>query len=297
MADAAALLGPMRLPFLLLTPACVLVGVAAAFRASGNVDTLEVILVLVGAGAAHISVNAFNEYSDFRSGLDVRTRRTPFSGGSGTLPAKPDLVWGTRQAAGIALGVTAGIGLYFTWLRGLALLPVGVLGLFVILAYTPWLTRRALLCLLAPGVGFGPLMVLGTEFALTGEYSGTGVVASLVPGFLVSDLLLLNQFPDVAADRSVGRRHVPIVLGPHGGSLIYALLLLLTYVTIVVGVVMAYLPRSCLLGLVTLGLAGPAAIGAFRHGADAERLFPALALNVLLTLATPVLVAVGLFLG
>lgn len=40
-------------------------------------------------------------------------------------------------------------------------------------------------------------MVMGTHFALTGEYSATAGLASLVPFFLVSDLLLLNQFPDV----------------------------------------------------------------------------------------------------
>jgi len=35
----------------------------------------------------------------------------------------------------------------------------------------------------------------------------------MVPGLLVSDLLLLNQFPDVEADRTVGRKHLPILLG------------------------------------------------------------------------------------
>src|SRR5512143_700738 len=85
------LLGPMRLPFLILTPACVLLGVGTAIWVGGGVDVLQVIVVLVGGLAAHISVNAFNEYFDFKSGLDARTTRTPFTGGSGTLPARPDL--------------------------------------------------------------------------------------------------------------------------------------------------------------------------------------------------------------
>ena len=186
--------------------------------------------------AAHISVNAFNEYCDFRSGLDGRTVRTPFSGGSGSLPEKPGMARWALLTAGLTLAITAGIGVYFLLIRGLALLPVGCLGFVVIVAYTPWLTRRPILCLLAPGVGFGPLMVLGTQFALTGEYSWNGFVASLVPLFLVSNLLLLNQFPDVLADRSVGRRHVLILLGPRGGSLIYSLFLLLNYLAISVTV-------------------------------------------------------------
>jgi len=88
-----ALLGPMRLPFLILTPACVLLGIGAAFYQSGRVDLLQVVIVLIGALAAHISVNALNEYFDFRSGLDLRTQRTPFSGGSGTLAAQPAMAF------------------------------------------------------------------------------------------------------------------------------------------------------------------------------------------------------------
>lgn len=79
-------LGPARLPFLVLTPACILLGVACVQWTRGQVHLQDALLVLLGAAAAHISVNAFNEYLDFRSGLDAMTRRTPFSGGSGVLP-------------------------------------------------------------------------------------------------------------------------------------------------------------------------------------------------------------------
>ncbi|MDZ7699102.1 MAG: hypothetical protein U5R49_19945 [Deltaproteobacteria bacterium] len=46
-------------------------------------------------------------------------------------------------------------------------------------------------------------------------------MASLVPFFLVSNLLLLNQFSDVAADESVDRRHFPILIGNRASSFIY----------------------------------------------------------------------------
>jgi 1,4-dihydroxy-2-naphthoate polyprenyltransferase len=297
MRTAHGIVGPMRLPFLALTPACVLVGVGAARSTGAVLRPLEVALVLVGALAAHISVNVCNEYCDFRSGLDARTRRTPFSGGSGTLPGSPELARAAGVTAGLALALTAGVGLYFILLRGLALLPLGLAGVVIILAYTPWLTHHPLLCLLAPGLGFGPLMVLGTQFALAGRYTGTAVVASLVPLCLVSDLLLLNQFPDTDADRTVGRRHVLIVLGPRIGGLVYGLLLLLAYLAIAGGVAGGYLPRACLLGLATFILALPTAIAAVRHGRTVARLIPYLACNVLVNLLTPVLVAVGLFIG
>jgi 1,4-dihydroxy-2-naphthoate octaprenyltransferase len=73
-------------------------------------------------------------------------------------------------------------------------------------------------CWLAPGLGFGPLMVMGTEVALAGQYTLEGFVASLVPFFLVNNLLLLNQYPDIEADKAVGRRHFLVVYGREYGT-------------------------------------------------------------------------------
>jgi 1,4-dihydroxy-2-naphthoate octaprenyltransferase len=193
------------------------------------------------------------------------------------------------------LALAALIGVYFLTVWGVALLPLGILGLAVVLAYTPWLTRSPLLCLIAPGLGFGTLMVLGTDFVLTGDYTWPAFFASLVPFFLVSNLLLLNQFPDVEADQSVGRRHYPIVLGRKASSLIYGAFLLGAYLSIVIGWILGYLPAAALLGLIALVVAVPTAVGAFRYADALERLVPYMGLNVILTVATPILTAVGLF--
>ena len=291
------LLGPMRVPFLILTPACVLLGLGSAVWAGGRVNWLHFAMALVGAVCAHVSVNAFNEYFDYKSGLDATTQRTPFSGGSGTLQASQDMVLPALATAWTTFAITGCIGLCFAFLRGPAILPLGALGLLIVYAYTPWLTRSPFLCLIAPGLGFGPLMVMGVHFALTGAYSWTAFVASLVPFFLVSDLLLLNQFPDVEADRGVGRRHFPILIGRKASSLIYGAFLASAYLSIVVGVVLGLLPALCLIGLLGAALAVPTGVNAFRHADDIGRLVPSMGMNVLLNLVTPVLVAVGLLAG
>ncbi|PIP36021.1 MAG: prenyltransferase [Desulfobacterales bacterium CG07_land_8_20_14_0_80_52_14] len=289
------IIGPMRLPFLILTPACVLLGVGTAVWSSGNISILYVVLTLIGALTAHISVNAFNEYFDFRSGLDFKTQRTPFSGGSGTLPANPLLAKQALLMAIIAFGVTAAIGLFFVKRWGPGLFLTGIPGLFLLYAYTPWIAHHALWCLIAPGLGFGPFMVMGTHFVLTGTYHRTAFIASLVPFFLVSNLLLLNQFPDVEADRSVGRRHLPILIGRRGSSLVYGGFLLAAYLTILLGVLLNLLPNLSLLGLMTLALALPAALGAYRHADNIPRLIPIMILNVIINIVTPMLMAIGLF--
>jgi len=291
------LLGPMRLPFLVLPPACVLLGVSTAVWTQGKIDVLDVLIAFVGAVASHISVNALNEYLDFRSGLDFRTRPTPFSGGSGTLPAHPERANTALFTGVVTLLLAAAIGVYFFSRWGPAILPVGALGIAVILTYTNWITRYPLLCLIAPGLGFGTLMVMGTDLILTGSYSWPAFFASLVPFFLVNDLLLLNQFPDVEADQTVGRRHYPIAIGRRASSLIYGAFLLGAYLAIAVGWALGHLPATGLLGLLTLVIAVPTAVGAYRYAEDLEKLAPYMGLNVLLTVVTPILTAVGLFIA
>jgi 1,4-dihydroxy-2-naphthoate octaprenyltransferase len=297
MSNKKWILGPMRVPFLILTPACVLVGIGTAVWLSQNVSILEIFIVLIGAIAAHISVNAFNEYYDFKTGLDFRTRRTPFSGGSGTLPESPGASLYALATAWISFAIVAIIGIYFVLLRGPLLLPVGILGLILLIVYTLWLTRNPVLCLIAPGLGFGVLMVMGTNFALTGEYSWTSFIASLVPFFLVSNLLLINQFPDVEADRSVGRRHFPITIGRIKSAWIYVTFLSLAFIVIVLGVFIQYLPPLSLLGLLGLPLAIRLMIGAVRYAEDIDQLVPVLSLNVLLTILMPVLFGIGMLIS
>ncbi|MFH2102528.1 MAG: prenyltransferase [Chloroflexota bacterium] len=291
------ILGPMRLPFVILAPACALVGLGTALWTKGEINWFYFLLAAVGAIAAHISVNAFNEYFDFKTGLDGRTQRTPFSGGSGVLPARPEMARTALATAWIAFALTGLIGLYFVTVWGWGLLPLGLLGLFLLYGYTVWLAYNPVLCLLAPGLGFGPLMVMGTHFVLTGEYSWVAATGSLIPFFLVSNLLLLNQFPDVEADRSVGRRHFPILVGRKLSGMLYISFLLATYLTIILGVAFGLLPAFSLLGLVTLVLAVPVIRRVSRNAENLPALMPALGQNVLINLLTPTLVAIGLFIG
>ena len=297
MKDMKFLLDPMRLPFLILPPACVVLGLATAIWTEGTVNWFHFVLVLIGAVSAHISVNTFNEYFDYKSGLDEKTRRTPFSGGSGRLQLNPELGKPALIMAWIFLTVVAVIGIYFAWKIGAALIPLGILGLLIIYFYTEWITRYPLLCLIAPGLGFGTLMVMGTDFVLTGSYSWTAFLASLVPFFLVSNLLLLNQFPDAEADQSIGRKHYPIQIGKLKSSRIYLTFLILPFVVIVIGAVSGLFPLSSLIAFLSLILVVPITRGVLAHAEKSEELIPTLGQNVIINLVMPLLVAVGIFIG
>lgn len=285
----SAVWGVARPKFLLLPPLCVALGMAVAAVEGYAVEPVRVVMVLLGALAAHVAVNALNEVADFRSGLDLTTDRTPFSGGSGTLVARPDLLPAAARLGDLALAVTAGCGLWLVWQAGWGLLPIGCLGVLTVLAYAGPLLRYRWLVLLAPGFGFGSLMVVGAHYALSGELSLLAVAASLPVFFLINNLLLLNQFPDREADRAIGRDNL-VIHDLRLAAAVYGLFVLATLAAII-GLSLSYPP--VLVAALPLLLAVRCWSAARVFSGDVQALLPALGMNVLVSLATPALLALA----
>lgn len=293
----SALIQTFRPPFLLLIPAVLLLAFGLARLSGSPIDVMAGLLVAVAALAAHISVNALNEYEDFTSGLDHLTQRTPFSGGSGALPAYPMLARSTLAAALTALVLSIVIGLYLAIDRSPLLLLFGAAGVLLVVGYTRWINRRPWLCLIAPGAGFGLIMVLGGKLALSGSLQAIDWLLALTPFFLVNNLLLLNQYPDIEADRMVGRQTPPIAFGTDRSNRIYLLFVLLAYLPIALLVLSGRLPMTSLAALLPLPLALAAWRGATRHGADIGRHPAFLAMNVAATLLTPGLLGLSMLMS
>ncbi len=291
------LLQTMRPSFLVLSLACVFLGVCSSISTGAVVNSATIALIFLGAITAHISVNMLNEYHDFSSGLDVKTIKTPFSGGSGALPNNPSgakwvLVFGT-----MALLMTIVIGLYFIMTIGTTILPIGLVGLVIIVTYTQWLNRLPLLCLISPGIGLGLLMVVGTHTILTFEYSQSVWLISLVPFFLINNLLLLNQYPDMQADASVGRKTFPLAFGIKCSNQVYALFMLAAYTLIVWYIFVGMLPTLSVIALIPMIFAIFALKGAIKHKADIGESPQHLAANVAATILTPFLLGTSILMS
>jgi len=142
----------------------------------------------------------------------------------------------------------------------------------------------------------GTLPVLGTYFIQTGSYSLEAFAASLPPGFLTANLLLLNEFPDAEADKRGGRRHLVITLGKRKASRLYAALMVATYLCIVAGVVAKLMPPVTLIALASIAFAATAVSKAFKHHDNFQQLVPALRANVITVLGTDALLALAYFL-
>ncbi len=292
-----AIVRSSRPPFLILAPVCVLLGLSALYVQGVHPPAMHIALALLGGLAAHISVNTFNEYFDFHSGLDFHTRKTPFSGGSGSLPESPTASRQVLGAAIVTLLLTLLIGVYFATRVSLGIVPIGLGGLLLVVVYTKWINRHPVLCLIAPGTGFGILMVIGTQVALGGELTSTALLVAVLPFLLVNNLLLLNQYPDIEADSRVGRNHFPIAYGIGNSNHAYMVSLLLAAASIGIGTLSGLLPLMALLALLPLPLALFAWHGARQHGLAIADHPQYLAANVVVTLLSPGLLALGLFVG
>lgn len=284
-----------RPPFLLLTPVCIFLGIALAVYQTSSLNVLHFILAFVGGLFAHISVNVLNDYFDYRSGIDLKANRTPFSGGSGILPAG---LLTPRNVYLFGIGsllVVALIGIYFLYEYKWGILPIGILGILVVYFYTTHMTKNPILCMIAPGLF--ALMVLGTYFTQAGEYTLAAIMATVLPAILISNLLLLNQFPDVEADREGSRHHLPIAIGRKKSAKVYIAMLIAAYLSLILSVAFQILPVTALLGLITLPIAIKTIKGVLKNYDDIGNLIPFLGSNIMITLLTPLLVGVGILIG
>lgn len=279
----------IRAPFLLLSVVLCLIGGAVALH-DGVFDGLHLLLCVVGVTLAHVAVNLFNELSDSRTGVDDHTVPTPFSGGSKTLQrglltprAVTRAAWATLLGAGL-------IGLYLTWASGWVVAALMLAGGVTSVLYTSHLARWAV-GELAAGTTLGSFVVLGTYYAQVGHLTPTILLLSIPAGVLTALLLLLNEFPDVEADRAGARRHLVILLGFRQAAGLYTGLLGAMYLFIGAGVLLRWFPPILLITFLTLPFAVKASVTALRHGSEPQRMVPALGANVALVLGTDLLIA------
>lgn len=280
-----------RAPFLLLPPTLVAAGAAAAAW-DGSFSWARTLLAVIGLVSLHMAVNILNEWSDMRTGIDLETERTPFSGGSGTLPAggmgsKTALVFGlVCSVVGLA------IGLWFLSKVGWILLPIVLAGAVSVLTYTDVLARFGV-GEISAGFGLGAGPVIGAALVQGGGWSAAAAAASIPAFFMTFNLLLLNEFPDEKADRGGGRRNLVILLGRKTAAWLYVIAGLATPAALIVAVILGALPALCLVAaLPSLLLVKPVQWAVSDPSKPVP--VPALGANVVWNLATNSLVALTL---
>jgi 1,4-dihydroxy-2-naphthoate polyprenyltransferase len=283
-----------RPQFLTLSIVLAFLGTAIAWH-DGFFNLWHALLAGIGLVLTHASVNILNDYFDFRSGIDLSTRRTPFSGGSGILPtgqlSPRQVLW----LGIIMLLLAVPIGIFFVVIRGWELLPLLVVAAFFIVMYSPYILKKPW-PEWAAGAGLGALPVLGLYFAQAGAYTYSAAVACIPSALLVHNLLLLNELPDAEADTIASRRTLPIAIGKKGAAIFYSVVAIGVYLWIIAWVAAGVMPAWSLLALLSLPLTIRAIDGAL-HFNEPTKLMPGMAANVMTVLLTQLLLGIGYILA
>jgi len=288
----------LRAPFLAGSLVPVLIGGGYALL-SARFALLPFLLCLLGVAALHLGANLINDYYDARGSDPVNVRLTPFSGGSRVIQDRA-----LSRSAVLAMsigffgvGLVCGLALAFTG-RPLVL-AVGLLGLGI-----GWAYSSPPFQLMSRGLGevgiffaFGPLITLGTYYAMAGEWSGAAFLLGVPHGFLITEVIWINQFPDFEADRRAGKRNLVVRLGPSASRFLYAGMMGLSFFSVAALVLWAGFSPLLLAALAALPLGIQATRILWREYGSHEGVVPAQAVTIQTLVAQGMLVTLGLVVG
>lgn len=289
----------LRAPFIVASLVPFGVGASLAFLHVGALDLVLLLVTLVAVVTLHLAANMLNDNFDFRSGNDLAVRhQNPFAGGGRVLTTGRITTRAHLTLALVLFLAGTAAGLFLILQRGLVLLALGLLGALSVYGYvgSPLRLAHRGLGELLVGLNFGPVLVVGTYYVQVGVLDGAAVAASLPMGLLVAAILWVNEFPDVEADESVGKRTLMARLGREASVGVYATLLAAAYLAAAVPAALGLLPVTVLLALLSVPVAAKATAHLRRTYRDPHAMIPANALTVLLLVTFGALYLAGLWL-
>jgi 1,4-dihydroxy-2-naphthoate polyprenyltransferase len=211
-------------------------------------------LVAVGLVLAHAASNLFNDYWDAKHGIDTsegyfRPAYMPHPTLSGMMSPKSLFTLGIVHLVGM-IAITA----YFVSLRGPLVLVFAGLGVLFLTAYAggPAPLKRMGLGEPAVFVVWGPLMVGGTYFILSGTFPLWVAIASIPYAVSVTTVLFGKHIDKIDYDSKLGVKTVPVLLGEARTKTALKALIVLAYASVVGLVVFGFLPVWSLISLLAL---------------------------------------------
>ena len=188
----------------------VAVGISLALE-SGSFHAFPAGLCLLFAMLVQVATNFANDYFDARKGADTPERLGPVRAVASGLIAPSAMLRATILVLFLAFLIGLGLLPHGGW----RLLVVGVASLVLAVVYTGGPFPLAYL-----GLGdifvvffFGLVAVGFTYFVQAGEFSRDAWVAGFAVGLIVNNLLVVNNYRDVAGDRKVGKKTLAVRLG------------------------------------------------------------------------------------
>ena len=286
----------MRAPFFQAVIVPSLLGTAIVWYRTGVFYWQYFLLATLAVVFINAGTNLTNDYFDHQSRSDdINREATPFSGGSRVIqenlisPAK------IYRASLIFFGLAALIGLYLTFVRGLVVLVIGILGVLsgyfytaspIRIGYRGWGEFVA-------GLNCGPLVVVGAYYVQAQTLSLEALFISIPVGLLIAAVLYINEFPDHVCDKVAGKNTLIVTMGRERAREGFYSLLLGAYLFIILGAILRIVPWTVIVSLLTFPLAWKAMKIAHSNYANTQELIPAMSSTVTIHLSVGLLLSFG----
>jgi 1,4-dihydroxy-2-naphthoate octaprenyltransferase len=239
--------------------AAIIAGLLAA--TDRRFEVVPFVLVFVAFVVLHAISNLSNDYFGHRRGHDTddspRRRYTLHPIASGAVSPRLLLV-GLSVLTVVALAIAA----YFIALRGQGAVWFVIAGAVLLWAYdaAPRALKELGLGEVAAFAVWGPLMIWGGYYVISGELSGLALMASIPYGLGVASILVGKHIDQRGFDTSQHQRTLPVLLGETRARRLNQGVVLGMYVFVVVGIVIGALSPLALVVVV----AAPKALHALR---------------------------------
>ena len=225
------------------------------------------ILLAIGLIFAHATNNLVNDLTDSRRGVDKDNYfRTQY----GPQPVEQGLL-STRQAL-MYIAVTGAIalasGLYLVLVNGpLAWLILG-LGAVFVLFYT-WPLKYIGLGEIAVILVWGPLMIGGGYFVITGAWNWNVVIGSLPYALGVTMVIFGKHIDKYQSDQAKGIHTLPVLMGEKAARITTLVMMALQYLLVIYLIITGFFSPLMLVVLIAL-LVVPQVWAVYRRPKPAE---------------------------
>jgi len=224
-----------------------LAGYEGSFHITIFLITLFVCLFL------QIGTNYFNEYFDYRYGLDHEG-----SLGASTVIFRKEMTAMQVLSGGlISFGIAVLLGLILIWQVGLVIILFGLAGMAIAYFYSakPFKFASRGLGDVLVYIAMGFLMTWGAYYVQIPQWSWRAFAASVPVGLLVTAILNMNNVRDYQDDLAVNKRTLPVRFGLKFGQRFHTVLLVGSYLAVTVFALSSLLPIYSLAVWITFPLA------------------------------------------
>ncbi|MBU0561354.1 MAG: 1,4-dihydroxy-2-naphthoate polyprenyltransferase [Bacteroidetes bacterium] len=188
----------------------VLVGTSAAYG-EGYFNLLAALVALICSLLIQVGTNFVNDLYDFLKGTDNETRLGPIRAlASGAISVNE-----MRLGIFITFALTFIIGLYLVSVAGTAILVVGVVSILAGITYTagPFPLAYNGLGDVFVFIFFGFVGTLGSYYVQTLQLNSVVFLASIPVGALITNILIVNNYRDIAGDKASGKVTLAVKFG------------------------------------------------------------------------------------